>query len=127
MQQGDVIRTVTLIVAAGAGAGLALAGAAITGHLDSSTTIQQIMPATSQEATALPKSTGLTVQQIYRTDAPGVVQINTPEPTSGLGPGLVIDKAGHIVTSTGIISGARSVKVSFSGNDELEASVVGTD
>jgi putative serine protease PepD len=127
MQQGDVIRTVTLIAAAGAGAGLALAGAAFTGHLDSSTTIQQIMPATSQAASALPKSTGLTVQQIYRIDAPGVVQINSPDPASGLGSGLVIDKAGHIVTSSGIISGARSVKVSFSGNDELDASVVGTD
>ena len=36
-------------------------------------------------------------------------------------PGFVIDKAGHIVTSNRVISGARSVKVSFSGNDELDA------
>jgi hypothetical protein len=63
MQQGDVIRAVTLIAAAGAGAGLALAGAAITGHLDSSTTIQQIMPVTSQAESTLPKTSGLTVQQ----------------------------------------------------------------
>jgi S1-C subfamily serine protease len=127
MQQGDFIRAVTLIAAAGAGAGLALAGAAITGHLDDSTTIQQIMPATSQAASTLPKSGGLTVQEIYRLDAPGVVQINTAVPTSGLGSGFVIDKAGHIVTSNRTLSGARSVKVSFSGTEELDASVVGTD
>jgi S1-C subfamily serine protease len=127
MQQGDFIRAVTLIAAAGAGAGLALTGAAITGHLDNSTTIQQIMPATSQAESTIPAASGLTVQQIYRQDAPGVVQINTPVPTSGLGSGFVIDKAGHIVTSNGILSGARSVKVSFSGSDELDASVIGTD
>src|SRR5579871_5174037 len=127
MQQGDFIRAVTLIAAAGAGAGLALTGAAITGHLDNSTTIQEIMPATSQAESTLPTSGGLTVEQIYRLDAPGVVQINTATPTSGLGSGFVIDKAGHIVTSTATLSGARSVKVSFSGTEELDASLVGTD
>jgi S1-C subfamily serine protease len=127
MQQGDFIRAFTLIAAAGAGAGLALAGAAMTGHLDSSTTIQQIMPATSQAASALPSSSGLSVQQIYRLDAPGVVQINTSVPTSGLGSGFVLDEAGHIVTNNGVLSGARSVKVSFSGGDELDARVVGKD
>jgi S1-C subfamily serine protease len=127
MQQGDFIRAFTLIAAAGAGAGLALAGAAMTGHLDNSTTIQQIMPDTSQTASALPSSGGMSVQQIYRLDAPGVVQINTPVPTSGLGSGFVIDKAGHIVTSNGVISGARSVKVSFSGGDEFDARVIGKD
>ena len=127
MHQGGLIRSVTLFAAAGAGAGLALAGAAITGHLDDTTTIQQIMPAATPAASTLPKSTGLTVQQIYRLDAPGVVQINSATPTSGLGSGFVIDKAGHIVTSNGTLSGARTVKVSFSGTEELDASVVGTD
>jgi S1-C subfamily serine protease len=132
MLQGDFIRPFSMVVAAGAGAGLALGGAAITGNLGNTTTIQQIVPAGSQAASTLPSVGGtLSVEQIYRLDAPGVVQINTrayPSPLAqGLGTGFVIDKAGHIITNNRVISGARSVKVSFSGNEELNATVIGAD
>jgi S1-C subfamily serine protease len=132
MQQGDFIRPLGLIAAAGAGAGLALAGAVLTGHLGNTTTIQQIVPASAQPAgTTSSAGRALSVEQIYRLDAPGVVQINkqaTPSPLDlGLGSGFVIDKAGHIVTSNLVLSGARTVKVSFSGNDELAATVIGED
>jgi S1-C subfamily serine protease len=39
----------------------------------------------------------------------------------------VIDKAGHILTSDHVISGAHGVQVSFSGVDQLDATVVGKD
>ena len=137
MRQGDFIRVFGAFAAAGAGAGLALAGAALTGNLGGATTIEQFTP-----TSAAPPSPGsasssgdLSVQEIYRLDAPGVVQI-TEHPaaqssavasTGQLGSGFVIDKAGHIVTSARVISGANNLQVSFSGDDPLDATVVGRD
>ncbi len=134
MQQGDLIRTGVWIAAAGVGAGLALAGAALTGHLDNSTTIEQIAsgPPSGAGAPSTPKG-NLSVEQIYRLDSPGVVQINglagraPAARRQALGSGFVIDKAGHIVTSNRVISGSPGLKVSFSGNDELDATLVGQD
>ena len=137
MQQGDIIRALGTLTAAGVGAGLALGGAAITGHLGGATTIEQFTSATSAApASAASAGGNLSVQQIYRQDAPGVVQITgrlAPLVATGakaseeLGSGFVIDKAGHIVTSNYVIGGARNVKISFSGSDELDATVVGKD
>src|SRR5262249_27325969 len=58
------------------------------------------------------------------TDAPGVVRISA---NRSLGSGFVIDKAGHIITSNLVVSGATGLKISFSGADEVDASVVGHD
>ena len=132
MQQGALIRTSAFVAAAGAGAALALGGAELTGRLGSSTTIEQITSTAAQTSKIAPSSSqgDLSVQQIYRLDSPGVVQISsrTPSPSAGgLGSGFVIDKAGHILTSNHVISGARGVRVSFSGNNQLEATVVGKD
>jgi S1-C subfamily serine protease len=132
MQQGDFIRAGAWLAVAGAGAGLALAGAAMTGHLDASTTIEQITPPTVAASSLGRSGRGLSVQEIYRLDAPGVVRISDAGSASraadrSLGSGFVIDKAGHIVTSNLVVSGARGVKVSFSGADEVDASIVGND
>jgi S1-C subfamily serine protease len=87
---------------------------------------------------------GLTPEAIYKRDAPGVVQITATTVTNGpvdpfgftaptkqteqaLGSGFVIDKAGHIVTNEHVIAGAQRVQVSFSGQDQLDATVVGKD
>ena len=134
MQQGDFIRTTVWIAAAGVGAGLALAGAALTGHLDGSTTIEQIASSAPQSGSAAPSTPkgNLSVEQIYRLDAPGVVQIDglaDPQAarSEALGSGFVIDKAGHIVTSNRVISGSPGLKVSFSGNTQLDATLIGQD
>jgi S1-C subfamily serine protease len=132
MQQGDFIRAGALLAVAGAGAGLALAGAAMTGHLDASTTIEQITPPTVAASSLGRAGRGLSVQEIYRLDAPGVVRISDAGSASraadrSLGSGFVIDKAGHIITSNGVVSGASGIKVSFSGADEVDASIVGND
>ena len=125
---------------------LALGGAAVFGKLGSDTTIEQVtspigIPTTSQ---TLADTAGLTAEQVYRRDAPGVVQITatsvvqsqtdpfnflptTPQTTQSLGSGFVIDKAGHIVTNYHVIQGAKKVQVSFSGQDEITATVVGKD
>src|SRR5262249_33113687 len=90
----------------------------------------------------------LSINEIYRRFAPGVVQItstsvvNVPRnPLIGnpfapqqqveqsLGSGFVTDKAGRIVTNYHVIQGAKpgSIRVSFSNGDNLKASVVGID
>ncbi len=139
-------RAVELLVVAVVGGALALGGAAAFGKLGSKTTVEQVtqttgIPAASQTPTS---GNGLTAEQIYRRDAPGVVQItattvtqgavdpfnlmpSTPQTSQSLGSGFVIDKAGHIVTNYHVIQGAKKVQVSFSGQDEITATVVGKD
>jgi S1-C subfamily serine protease len=88
----------------------------------------------------------LSINQIYRRAAPGVVQVtsttivNVPldpffgspffpqqERQQSLGSGFVVDKAGHILTNYHVIEGAKQVRVSFSNGSSLKASVVGSD
>ena len=135
-----------LLVVALVGGALALAGAAAFGKLGSTTTVQEVTQSTPIRSTSqVPPSGGaLTAEQIYRRDAPGVVQITatsvsqvstdpfnllpkTPQTSESLGSGFVIDKAGHIVTNYHVIQGAKKVQVSFSGQDEITATVVGKD
>jgi putative serine protease PepD len=144
--------SIELLVVAAVGGALALGGAALFGKLGSHTTIQQISPLAggglNNAALQVPtNSNALTAEQIYRRDAPGVVQITAttvtkttvPDPfnilpatpqvqrSESLGSGFVIDKTGHIVTNYHVIQGAKRVQVSFSGQDEIAATVVGTD
>src|SRR4051794_18339150 len=126
----------------------ALGGAALAGKLGSQTTYRPIVaPSTSGAAPAsFAGSKALSIHQIYERWAPGVVQItstsvvNVPQdPIFGnpfapqqqeqqsLGSGFVIDKAGHVVTNYHVVEGAKSVQVSFSNGENVQAHVVGTD
>ena len=133
MQHGDVVRVTAWVGAAVVGAGLALGGAAVTGQLGGTTTIQQISPGSTDTASAPARSVSrdLSVEEIYRLDAPGVVQITgagaAVAPRDSLGSGFVIDKAGHIVTSDRVISGSPSLHVRFTGSDDLSATLIGSD
>jgi S1-C subfamily serine protease len=88
----------------------------------------------------------LSVNQIYRRSAPGVVQITTTSVTTvepdrflnpfglpeqqrrqALGSGFVIDKSGNIVTNYHVVANAQRIEVSFSNRDSVEARVVGRD
>ncbi len=139
-------RVAELLVVAVVGGALALGGAAAFGKLGSTTTVQQVTESTAIRTTSQTPASGggLTAEQIYRRDAPGVVQITatsvsqvstdpfnllptTPQTSESLGSGFVIDKAGHIVTNYHVIQGAKKVQVSFSGQDEITATVVGKD
>jgi S1-C subfamily serine protease len=142
------LRIVELLIVGILGGALALVGAAYFGKLGDSTTIQQVSPLAGgglgNAALQAPPSKGLTPEQIYRQDAPGVVQItattvtpgltdpnnvlpSAPQTEQALGSGFVIDKTGHIITNYHVVKGAQKVQVSFSGQDEITASVVGTD
>jgi S1-C subfamily serine protease len=142
-------RIVELLAVAVAGGLLALLGAAAFGKLGSHTTIQQVTPLSGgggvgNATLQTPAGHGLTAEQIYKRDAPGVVQITatsvsqtqadpfnlfpaTPQTSESLGSGFVIDKTGHIVTNEHVIAGAQKIQVSFSGQDQIPATIVGKD
>jgi S1-C subfamily serine protease len=85
---------------------------------------------------------GLSAEQIYRSDAPGVVvitdtqtQVTPPtlfapggkQQVGALGSGFVIDKQGDILTNDHVVQGATSIRVGFSGGASAKATIVGTD
>jgi S1-C subfamily serine protease len=140
------LRAVELLVVAVIGGALALGGAALFGKLGSHTTIKEVStPAATSTVSQRPAaSKGLSAEQIYQEDGPGVVQITAtsvtpaqtdpfnlfptaPQESQSLGSGFVIDRAGHIVTNYHVIEGAQKVQVSFSGQDQIPATVVGKD
>ncbi len=74
---------------------------------------------------------------VYERVAPAVVNITTQVlrsnffwsavPEEGSGSGFLWDEAGHIVTNNHVVEGAESIEVSFGGDANLTATVVGTD
>jgi len=138
-----------VLAVAAAGGALALGGAAALGKLGEETTIRPVspLPGGGVGTASLGTAAGaLSVAEIYRRSAPGVVQITatttgvqqqtdpfdlfptpTPVPEKALGSGFVIDKEGHVMTNFHVIQGAQRVQVSFSGNDNIDAKVVGSD
>ena len=149
--QSRTVRLVELLVAGLVGAGIVVAVLAASDKLGTHTTIQQVSPlggggGIGNAALGTTPTQGQTPQAIYKRDAPGVVQItatttaapttpagpfnifpSTPKTQQSLGSGFVIDKTGHIVTNYHVIANAQKVQVSFSGQDQIAATVVGKD
>ena len=111
------------------------------GETTKTTTVIQQSPLAGTQDTAAPQS-GLTAREIYKRDAPGVVnvraqivqQVDSPFDPFGQGPqgvatgsGFVLDKSGHILTNAHVIEGASRVSVQFEDNKTVEAKVVGKD
>ena len=129
------------VAAAGvAGAALALGGAYALGSFDDTNTVtvrEVTVENTSQPTTFRPNEKALTIAEIYKRTAPGVVQITATgtqqsSPFGGsapqaLGSGFVFDKAGYIITNYHVIEGADSIKVTFSNNASHDATLVGSD
>jgi S1-C subfamily serine protease len=131
---------------AAAGGAIALLGAWLSGGLgEGTTTVRELY---AGQATPPPSNVAqtraMTIGQIYRRDAPGVVQITAriitqqrdplfgtpfgfPTEEKALGSGFVLDKTGHILTNYHVVQQAQSIRVSFSNNDSLEARLVGAD
>jgi S1-C subfamily serine protease len=139
---------VGLVGAAVLGGAVALGGAAAIGRLGSETTYRPIVSAssTSEVPASFANSKALSIHDIFQRWSPGVVQItstsvvNVPQdPFFGnpfapqqqeqqsLGSGFVIDKAGHVVTNYHVVEGAKTVQVSFSNGENVQAHIVGTD
>ena len=75
--------------------------------------------------------------EIYRTLSPGVVNIHSTsyardffgfvEPQEGSGSGSILDQAGHILTNNHVVERAEKLSVSFGGQKNYSATVVGRD
>jgi S1-C subfamily serine protease len=138
----STLTSIAALAAAGLlGGGAALGVAAGLGDLGGSTTtvVQEPIRATPTAA-----GSALSINEIYRRSAPGVVQIvstekavqstdpffGTPFSQPGqqaLGSGFVLDKEGHIVTNYHVVQGASKIQVGFSNNASYSAKVVGSD
>jgi S1-C subfamily serine protease len=136
-----------LLIAAAVGGGVALAGAEVTGVFDDDpSTIETVQPQGPSAPASFSQDQRLSINEIYRQSAPGVVQITTtsvrevpadpflsplgfPEQQEqqALGSGFVIDKSGHIVTNYHVVEGAEDIEVSFSNRDSVIARLVGQD
>jgi S1-C subfamily serine protease len=150
MDSSILRRAAELVAAAVIGAGVTLGGVAVFPGLDGhTTTVREIVSSGSSSApAAFRRGRPLSINQIYRSAAPGVVQVTSTsvvkvgstdpfgfqvpgfpqqETQRALGSGFVIDKAGHIVTNYHVVAGAKSVEVSFSNHDSMKARLVGKD
>ena len=139
-RSGSGVRSFALYLSAAVLGGVAvLGGAAAIGAFDGSTSTT-IVRASDRGATTIPAAagTGLSVNEIYKRSGPGVVQVTatvggstetgqSQQSGQSLGSGFVIDNDGHIVTNYHVIDGATSIKVRFSNDDTLTATLVGSD
>ena len=139
----STLTTVAALAAAGLlGGGAALGVTAGLGDLGGSTTtvVQEPIRATPTSASTAGR---LSINEIYKRSAPGVVQIVSTEKSvestdqfgtpftqpgqQALGSGFVLDKEGHIVTNYHVVQGASKIEVGFSNNASYGAKVVGSD
>jgi S1-C subfamily serine protease len=138
------LRTGALVVAAALAGGVT-AYAVDTTHSDTRTIIRTASPAAT--TVSAPPQQGLSVNQIYRKDAPGVVVVTATTTTTtanqfdpfgapqkqqaqALGSGFVIDKSGHILTNAHVVLNASKVQVAFGSSTAAKtysAKVLGVD
>jgi S1-C subfamily serine protease len=138
------LRTGALVVAAALAGGVT-AYAVDSTHTDTRTIIRTASPAAT--TVSAPQQQGLSVNQIYRKDAPGVVVVTAtvtttssnqfnpfgaPQKQQGqaLGSGFVIDKSGHILTNAHVVLNASKVQVAFGSGSTAktyDAKVLGVD
>jgi putative serine protease PepD len=134
-------RLLPLAIAAAIGIGVGAGTYALTSNgSHTSTTTKVVVPAQPASST----STVDSLTQLYKDDAPGVVDItveltttdNTPsfpfnEPNQSQkaeaeGTGFEIDKDGNILTAQHVVANATSITVTFQDGSTAKATVVGT-
>jgi S1-C subfamily serine protease len=103
----------------------------------SSTTVIREVQGETTEPAAFPSNAGKKISDIYDAAKHGVVQVTSTSVVSdnffgaqeqqAQGSGFVIDKDGHVVTNYHVVEGAKKVQVSFSDEEQRDATVVGSD
>ncbi len=129
----------------GAAAGAVVAVVIASGSGGSTKTVTTVVSSGQSASTSVPSALGsthgMTINQIYRTASPGVVDITVTsrqssnsnlfgggsQQTEGEGAGVVYDKQGDIVTDEHVVAGATSVMVHFNNGVSAPAKVLGTD
>jgi putative serine protease PepD len=106
------------------------------------TTVVQQGSTTAAEPTSFKSGTGMSINQIYKTASPGVVDILVTSQSQGQsgffggsgsqkqvgeGAGVVYDTNGDILTDEHVVTGAQSVRVTFQDGKKAVAKVLGTD
>jgi putative serine protease PepD len=125
---------------AGGAIALAVANGSTTTHSVTTTTVVQ--PSSSPTLpTSFSNGKAQTINQIYRSVSPGVVDITTSstqntggvfgfgqsQQTQGEGAGVVFDKKGDILTDEHVVSGASKITVTFPDQTKAPATVIGSD
>ncbi len=138
-------RALPLAVALAIGAGAGAGAYALTNHgSGSNTTSAAPLVVPAQPASSTSSADSLT--QLYKEDAPGVVDITVQLQSTGSssggfpfgnpggsqkeeaeGTGFEIDTKGDILTAAHVVDGATSIKVKFQDGSTATASLVGTD
>ncbi|QIN83792.1 trypsin-like serine protease [Rubrobacter tropicus] len=92
-------------------------------------TIKQAPAPSEPSGTAPIGGEGLSVGDVYRQDAPGVVSVDVTSSQMGPGggSGFVLDETGHIVTNQHVVDGAENISVRFADGARKTAEVVGED
>jgi S1-C subfamily serine protease len=124
----------------GGGAAVAIGAALDTEEAGTTTVFRTAADGPVDSSTRIEADSGeaLSVQEIYQQAGPGVLQVTStsvdssdpyfgPQPRVSLGSGFVIDKDGYIVTNYHVIESARQIEVNFSGDDRVQATIVGVD
>ena len=93
--------------------------------------------APADQVSLRPSEAELPTVEVVKVLAPSVVQVvtesvrtgmfNQPTPARGVGTGVILDKAGHILTNNHVIAGAERVNVTLSNDDIFPAEVIGGD
>jgi putative serine protease PepD len=127
-----------LVLGGAAGAGI-YAGVRGDSSGSASTTATVVASVPAQQASTVATATPLT--QIYKDNAPGIVDITVTSTQTGdngfFGPqsqesraegsGFVYDAKGDIVTNAHVVDGATAIKVRFQNGQVVKATLVGKD
>jgi putative serine protease PepD len=135
-------RVLAFAVAVAIGAAAGAGAYALTSH--NSTTTPSAAPVVVPAQSASSTSTADSLPQIYKQDAPGVVDItvqstSTAAPSGGFpfsnpggsqkqvaeGTGFEINSNGDILTAEHVVDGAKSIKVTFQDGSTASATLVG--
>jgi S1-C subfamily serine protease len=143
MNRGTLIRFAPVAAAAVIGAGTGAGVYALTSGGDSSSSPATVPTAIVPAQSAAKQTTTTALTQLYKQDAPAVVDI-TVDSTAGSGgfgspfgprggrqeaegTGFVIDTSGHILTAEHVVDGAKTITVRFQDGTTAKATLVGSD
>ena len=115
--------------------GALLVAAGVIGKDEKTTIVQSAGRRARSPSTDEGQGAGLTVNEIYKRDGPGVVFIRaeviqqtdrrsaSPQEQRGeaTGSGFVIDKDGHILTNAHVVEGASKIEVGFGDDKTVDA------
>jgi S1-C subfamily serine protease len=133
----NLVRAGSLAVAALLGGVVAVGIGAVVSDGGTTTVVREVQ-SSSAAATSFEDGQGKSIGDIYDQEGRGVVQVLSTSVVSddpffgaqesrSSGSGFVIDKAGRIVTNYHVVQDAENVQVSFSGEDNVDARVIGVD